>query len=76
MLPYEAFAACYDALMADVDYETWADYLVSIIGEHGTPEKTLLDAACGTGSVTLPLQKAGFSVLGADASPTMLFQAA
>jgi len=76
MLPYEAFAACYDALMADVDYEAWADYLAGLIREHGAPETTLLDAACGTGTMTLLLQKAGFAVTGAEnrmlISPSMM----
>lgn len=76
MLPYEAFAACYDALMADVDYGAWAGYLAALIEEHGAPEKTLLDAACGTGTMTLLLKKAGFAVTGADASPAMLGRAA
>ncbi|MFZ5974322.1 MAG: class I SAM-dependent DNA methyltransferase [Bacillota bacterium] len=76
MLPYEAFAACYDALMSDVDYEAWAAYIIGLIRENGAPDNTLLDAACGTGSLTVLLSKAGFAVTGADASPAMLGRAA
>jgi SAM-dependent methyltransferase len=36
---------------------------------HGDP---VLELACGTGRVTLPLARAGFSVTGLDAAPTML----
>ena len=76
MLPYEAFAACYDALMTDVDYTSWGDYLIGLIRSFGAPDGTLLDAACGTGSISVILSKAGFAVTGADASPAMLAQAA
>jgi len=76
MLPYEAFAACYDALMVDVDYETWAGYVTRLIRQNGVPDNTLLDAACGTGSLSVLLSKAGFMVTGADASPEMLGRAA
>lgn len=76
MQPYEAFAACYDALMYDVDYPAWAGYIAGLIERHGAPEKTLLDAACGTGSLTVLLKRAGYAMIGADASPAMLEQAA
>ncbi len=48
MQAYQAFAACYDALMYDVDYPAWARYIAGLIERHGAPDKTLLDAACGT----------------------------
>ena len=76
MHPYEAFAACYDALMVDVDYEAWAAYITRLIRKNGVPDNTLLDAACGTGSLSVLLSKGGFSVTGADASPAMLGRAA
>lgn len=76
MLPYEAFAACYDALMADVDYACWGAYLIGLIRDHGAEDSTLLDAACGTGSISVILSEAGYAVTGADVSPAMLDQAA
>ena len=72
MLPYEAFAACYDALMYDVDYGAWAAYITRLIRENKAPGNVLLDAACGTGSLSVRLSEAGFSVTGADASSAML----
>lgn len=76
MQPYQAFAACYDALMYDVDYPAWAAYIAGLIERHGAPDRTLLDAACGTGSLTVLLKRAGCIVTGADASSAMLERAA
>ncbi len=44
----------------DVPFYTW------LAGEHGGP---VLEAACGTGRLTIPLARAGSEVVGFDASP-------
>lgn len=73
MTPYASFAGAYDALMADVDYEKWSQYVLSLLALQGVhPGARVLDAACGTGKLTLPLSKAGYLVTGADASADML----
>lgn len=73
---YDAFAPVYDALMRDVDYGAWCDYLVSLQKRLGMPEAPkALDVACGTGNLTLRLAAAGWDVAGSDRSPSMLRQA-
>lgn len=73
---YEEFAAYYDRLMADVDYNLWADYLIGLLQDGGVlPDQTALDCACGTGEITLRLHKAGYRMTGADVSERMLEQA-
>jgi len=72
-MEYGRFAALYDALMRGVDYEGWADYLSDLLLECGvTAGGSVVDCACGTGEITLRLQKRGFCTTGADRSPEML----
>jgi ubiquinone/menaquinone biosynthesis C-methylase UbiE len=70
---YEEFAAYYDRLMADVDYDRWAKYLLELLQANGVePDQSILDCACGTGEITLRLHKAGYRMTGADVSARML----
>lgn len=70
---YGVFAEFYDRLTTDVDYGPWADYLLSLFEKHGRgrPE-TLLDLACGSGSLSLELASRGVDVIGVDGSEDML----
>ena len=70
---YGDFAAFYDQLMTDVDYDAWAQYLLGLLQQNGIlPGETVLDCACGTGEITLRLHKAGYHMTGADLSERML----
>ena len=69
---YEAFAAFYDALTDDVDYAGWAEYLLALIARHGGSAGTVLDLACGSGSLSLELAARGCEVIGVDGSADML----
>ncbi len=70
---YQAFAAYYDRLMADVDYALWVDYLKDLLRENGVlPGEPVLDCACGTGELTLRLHQAGYRMTGSDISVPML----
>ena len=70
---YQAFAAYYDCLMADVDYALWANYLQDLLQASGVlPGEPLLDCACGTGELTLRLHQAGYRMTGSDSSIYML----
>ncbi|HJD24171.1 MAG TPA: class I SAM-dependent methyltransferase [Firmicutes bacterium] len=63
--------------MSDVDYEGRAAYLLSLFSQF-RPEKPpalLLDLACGSGGVTLPLTEAGIEMIGVDGSQEMLSMA-
>lgn len=76
MSSYGFLAGCYDELTYDVDYAAWADYVEKHFTRHGLPGQTVLDLACGTGSLTWELAKRGYEMIGVDRSPEMLAQAA
>lgn len=76
MSAYDVLGRYYDLLMQDVDYEARADYLLALMARHGLKPGTVLDLACGTGSLTAALARRGCEVVGADASEQMLAQAA
>ena len=73
---YEQFAQIYDRFMTDVDYESWAKWLCALYEKYGkSGQLTILDAACGTGSMTIQLAEAGHLLTGADSSEDMLREA-
>ena len=76
MNSYEFLAGCYDEFTYDVDYTAWADYIEKHFRRHGLPGKTVLDLACGTGSLTRELALRGYEMIGVDLSPEMLSEAA
>ena len=73
---YEALAASYDRLTNDVDYEATVEFYMQILEREGVKPRTVVDLACGTGSVTEILARKGYSVLGVDMSEEMLTVAA
>ena len=75
-MAYEFLAGCYDAFTADVHYARWADYLEKHFARSRLPIRTVLDLACGTGSLTRVLAERGYEMIGADLSQEMLAQAA
>lgn len=73
---YSSLAQCYDRLNSHIDYKRWANFLVTKFRENGIGEGSLiLDLACGTGNITLPLSEYGYDMIGADISPEMLNEA-
>ena len=73
---YHALAASYDRLTNDVDYEATVDFYMQILQREGYKPRTVVDLACGTGSVTAILARMGYPVLGIDMSEEMLTEAA
>ena len=70
---YTEFAAIYDLLMQDVDYDAWAAHLLRLLSLKGIlPGSSVCECACGTGSLTIRLQKAGYRMTGVDLSADML----
>ena len=59
MSSYDALAASYDALTVDVEYRRRADYLTRQFHRSALPVETVLDLACGTGSLTWELAARG-----------------
>ena len=76
MSSYDFLAGCYDQLTYDVDYCAWADYIEKHFHRQGLPGRTVLDLACGTGSLTRELAERGYEMIGVDLSPDMLAEAA
>lgn len=72
MSAYGNFAESYDTLTSDVDYGALAGYYEKIASEFGAKKGILLDLACGTGSLSIELDKLGYDVIGVDLSPEML----
>lgn len=52
---YSVLAELYDTLMADVDYEMWADFIDEVIQTHHPDPIDVLELACGTGAISLNL---------------------
>ena len=75
-MAYEFLAGCYDRFTADVDYPRWADYIEKHFARSALPIRTVLDLACGTGSLTAELAARGYEMIGADCSEEMLSVAA
>ena len=68
---YNAFAEVYDRLQ-DADYEAFADYYERIFARLGAKPRLVLDLACGTGNITIPMSKRGYDMIGLDLSCEML----
>ncbi len=75
MSGYNALAEYYDRLMT-VDYEARAAYLLALFEKHGTRLRSLLDLACGSGTLTAQLAAVGVDMIGVDSSEDMLAIAA
>ena len=80
---YSVLAGYYDRLNSDVDYPGWAGRICEMFrkfgGEGLTPSDgfrpLVLDLACGSGNVTLELDRRGYDMTGVDLSPEMLTEA-
>ena len=73
---YTAFARVYDALMESVPYAAWAQHYGQLMEQAGVPRQgRVVECACGTGSLTVPLQKMGYQMTGVDLSADMLEEA-
>ena len=71
---YTSLARFYEKILFDKNYDSWTDYVVSLLKSQ-TTSKNGLDVACGSGILTRKLKKQGFSVVGIDVSEDMLFEA-
>jgi len=75
MAAYESLARWYDALTGDVPYDRFADWYETLLERAEGPVETVLDLACGTGTLSCLLAGRGYEMIGVDASCHMLAQA-
>ena len=72
---YSFFARYYDELTENVEYERRAEHFSALLLSYGISRGTVLDLACGTGTLTTLLARRGYDMIGVDASVDMLAQA-
>lgn len=70
MSAYVSLAPYYDSLMPAQVYQTWADSCDRLFREREL--HTVLDLACGTGTLTWLLAEKGYEAIGTDMSVDML----
>ncbi len=75
MSAYEALAGSYDSLTLDIPYDHMLTYMEALLQRHDVHPETVLDLACGTGSMSVLMAKRGYRVLAADLSEDMLAMA-
>lgn len=76
MSAYGALAGSYDGLMAGGAYRRRAAFLERRLKKSPIPVETVLDLACGTGTIACLLAERGYEVIASDGSGEMLTQAA
>ena len=75
MSAYESLAACYDELTYDIRYEKTLTFFERLCAREHVQPHSVLDLACGTGSLSMLLAGRGYRVIGADLSAEMLAEA-
>lgn len=76
MSHYDTLAGSYDSLMSDGSYQKRANWLERLFKKSRIPVQTVLDLACGTGTIACLLAERGYTVIATDNSEEMLAQAA
>lgn len=72
MAAYETFAQVYDALMDDVPYDAWAEYIIRQLHHNDISDGLVLELGCGTGKMMELMVNAGYDMIGVDSSMEML----
>ena len=72
---FGSYAAYYDLLYSDKDYEGEAKFVHRLLQKHAPDADTILDLGCGTGVHASLLAKEGYRVHGIDVSTDMLEKA-
>ncbi len=72
MKSYEEFSEIYDALIDDIDYNRWVNFIMDKLNDKS---RNILEAACGTGNVTIKLAQNDYNITAFDLSQEMLVKA-
>lgn len=70
MEAYREFAALYDRLMDDVDYDAWAAHYLALLQVQ--PGEKVAEMGCGTGELSIRVAQSGCALLATDLSPEMV----
>jgi ubiquinone/menaquinone biosynthesis C-methylase UbiE len=74
MTPYDQYARVYDDSGQIAFSLRMIPYLQELLQRHPVPGRSMLDLACGTGTVALSFAQQGWEVYAVDASAAMLDQ--
>lgn len=70
---YNDFALIYDKLLiGDIDYEKWGEFILNLCDEYDVVRNLYLDAACGTGNMTIEISPNFNETWAVDISSDML----
>lgn len=69
---YRHLAAVYDQLMHDAPYSKWLSWAEAMWRKEGIQPQSVIDLACGTGTLSWMLAETGRHVIGMDLSEEML----
>jgi ubiquinone/menaquinone biosynthesis C-methylase UbiE len=73
MNKYTSLAKLYDSFSFDISAKEWAGYIDTLLKKRSVSTTAqMMDAACGTGSITLELYKLGYNIMALDISSEML----
>ncbi len=72
---YSRLPEYYDEVMQSVPYGFWIRYVLQLAARYKCQPRSILDLACGTGSLSIRLAQMGYDVEGADLSAGMIAQA-
>lgn len=72
MNPFKDYAAYYNLIYRDKNYESEADYIISLLNKTGKSVQTIAELGCGTGGHALCFAKKGFRIDGFDMSSNMI----
>ena len=72
MSAYTGLAPFYDSLTRDVDYGAFLRFYEQVFDAYGKRPASVLDLACGTGTLTCLMAEHGYEMIGVDASSDML----
>ena len=68
MNAYKTFAYYYDEVYQDLDYKLWLDFIEPYL----SASSSILDVACGTGTLAILLKLKGYDVEGLDLSDSII----
>ena len=72
---FNAYAAYYDLLYKEKDYQAEAEYIHRLIQQNCPGAKTILELGCGTGQHAIEFSRLGYQVVGVDLSAEMVARA-